>query len=91
MSIDVVLCEKSKHFNDFLHVPFQLHKYNENWVPPLHHTIKRILDKKIHFLKRRKLTIGLHIIEIRLLVEYRPSLINYITKYMMKKLHLGFF
>ncbi|MCE0723339.1 MULTISPECIES: N-acetyltransferase [Legionella] len=55
MSIDVVLCEKSKHFNDFLHVPFQLHKYNENWVPPLHHTTKRILDKKNPFYKEAEI------------------------------------
>lgn len=55
MSIDVVLCKKIKDFNDFLHVPFQLHKHNENWVPPLHHTVKRILDKKNPFYKNAEI------------------------------------
>jgi hypothetical protein len=51
MTIDVVLCKKASDFNDFLRVPFLLHKHNENWVPPLYHTMKRILDKKNPFYK----------------------------------------
>ncbi|KTC93468.1 hypothetical protein [Legionella cincinnatiensis] len=51
MSIDVVLCKKAKDFNNFLRVPFQLYQQNENWVPPLHYTVKHILDKKNPFYK----------------------------------------
>ncbi|KTD12096.1 hypothetical protein Lgra_1554 [Legionella gratiana] len=55
MSVDVVLCKKTKDFNDFLEVPFQLHNHNANWVPPLHYTVKRILDKKNPFYKNAEI------------------------------------
>ncbi|STY28937.1 Uncharacterised protein [Legionella wadsworthii] len=49
MALDVIHCEKSKHFRDFLNVPFLLHKNNKNWVPPLKVITKHILHKKNPF------------------------------------------
>ena len=46
MIVTIIRCQSSKHFRDFLQVPFQLHKNDLNWVPPLRMTTKRILDKK---------------------------------------------
>ncbi len=55
MPIDVVLCTKTKDFNDFIQVPFQLHQHDANWVPPLQLTIKRILNKKNPFFKNAEI------------------------------------
>lgn len=49
MTVEVVNCVNPTHFKDFLQVPFQLHQHDENWVPPLRMTIKRILSKKNPF------------------------------------------
>ncbi|WP_412755975.1 hypothetical protein [Legionella bozemanae] len=57
MSLDVIYCEKSKHFRDFLNVPFILHKQDQNWVPPLQIVTKRILDKKNPFYKNAKISL----------------------------------
>lgn len=51
MSLEIVPVTTRKHFRDFLRVPFQLHKNDSNWVPPLNTVVKKNFDKKNPFLK----------------------------------------
>jgi len=57
MAVDVVHCKKFSQYRDFLQLPFQLHKNNQNWVPPLRLTTKRLLNKKNPFYKHAELTL----------------------------------
>lgn len=49
--MDLVPVTTRKHFRDFLQVPFNLHKKDPLWVPPLHVMTKATLSKKNPFFK----------------------------------------
>lgn len=57
MSLDVIHCEKSNHFRDFLNVSYRLYKNDLNWVPPLQIVTKRILNKKNPFYKKAEISL----------------------------------
>ena len=44
--MNVVLCKSSRHFRDFIQVPYHLHAQDPNWVPPLRSLTKHVLNRK---------------------------------------------
>ena len=51
MQVEVISVTTRKHFRDFLEVPFNLHKHDNNWVPPLRLEIKKHFDHRNPFLQ----------------------------------------
>lgn len=55
MSVIVILVETKQQFKDFLQVPFNLHKKDPNWVPPLLAMVKDTFNKCNPFFKQANL------------------------------------
>ncbi|MHB1947658.1 MAG: N-acetyltransferase [Gammaproteobacteria bacterium] len=51
MLITILPVSNKSQFKDFLKVPFNLHKHDSNWVPPLNVVMKKTFDKKNPFFK----------------------------------------